>query len=551
MKKHVLIFALFLLLIQSRLVISQLCSTYDCEHVTGIYCWPDGLGCCYSIGGCNDCYYWEDCYQICELYGCGTSPPNPYFNYSLNSTSSTTAGGDIQHRLYWSDNVDMSGYMFQFCNGTWNGTMCLGICPLQVTTILNESNGGNVGDSYVDQSSGNSNYGTATSLYVLAIFGSIMNERTFTLWNLSAIPTGSKITNANLSLYMYSALGSSETYNAYNTTNSWTQTGITWNNAPNYTTGVLQQGILTGTTANVWLYWNVTNAAVSQFAQANQNMSILIRDSSEGNSGGYQGIFYSKEYGTATNRPQLAITYTTSGTTIGNCGWVTDAWTNNSNQFTGTSAWSNVTKKVNSTVGATIAWCVYANDTAGSWNGTSCSNPFTYNTTGVMPPSDTTPPTYSFDSDDSGGYINKGTVVNISTLWYDSGGIASVNFVHNETGSWVVDSCALTNPQWCNFTIDTAGYDGKTICWYQNATDVSGNSVSMEDEMRCFSVTSSVSVSPESSQPESPLESIRKSISSSISEFSMKFITLAFQFFGIVILVILLIVVIEELVKSH
>jgi hypothetical protein len=46
-----------------------------------------------------------------------------------------------------------------------------------------------------------------------------------------------------------------------------------------------------------------------------------------------------------------------------------------------TDCWSNVTKLVNSTVGATIKWCVYANDTSNNWNSASCSDPFVYLTT--------------------------------------------------------------------------------------------------------------------------------------------------------------------------
>ncbi|MCX6777019.1 MAG: right-handed parallel beta-helix repeat-containing protein, partial [Candidatus Micrarchaeota archaeon] len=49
--------------------------------------------------------------------------------------------------------------------------------------------------------------------------------------------------------------------------------------------------------------------------------------------------------------------------------------------MTGTGNWSNVTKTINSTVGCKIQWCVYANDTSNNWNSTSCSSPFSYNTT--------------------------------------------------------------------------------------------------------------------------------------------------------------------------
>jgi hypothetical protein len=43
-----------------------------------------------------------------------------------------------------------------------------------------------------------------------------------------------------------------------------------------------------------------------------------------------------------------------------------------------TSAWSNVTKVINSTVGCTIRWCVYANDTSNNWN---ASQEYSYITT--------------------------------------------------------------------------------------------------------------------------------------------------------------------------
>ena len=51
--------------------------------------------------------------------------------------------------------------------------------------------------------------------------------------------------------------------------------------------------------------------------------------------------------------------------------------------LSGNSAWSNFTVVINSTVGCTIRWCVYANDTNNNWNGTSCQNPFTYTSSSV------------------------------------------------------------------------------------------------------------------------------------------------------------------------
>ena len=57
--------------------------------------------------------------------------------------------------------------------------------------------------------------------------------------------------------------------------------------------------------------------------------------------------------------------------------FVNDSWV----AMSGTANWSNVSKIVNSTVGALIKWCVYANDSSNNWNSTSCITPFQYTTT--------------------------------------------------------------------------------------------------------------------------------------------------------------------------
>jgi PGF-pre-PGF domain-containing protein len=53
--------------------------------------------------------------------------------------------------------------------------------------------------------------------------------------------------------------------------------------------------------------------------------------------------------------------------------------------LSGNSAWTNFTVVINNTVGCTIRWCVYASDTSGNWNATSCLNPFSYITTNALP----------------------------------------------------------------------------------------------------------------------------------------------------------------------
>lgn len=193
---------------------------------------------------------------------------------------------------------------------------------------LNETNGGNVGDATVAQSGVNTNYGAYN---ILQFYNSTLTQRTFLLWNMSVIPAGSTITNANLSLYIYIAPSSTIYAEAYNTspmnttgTTYWNEGtllyyscgsgincnldhNITWNNQPSALT--LQDNI-TNATVNNWMYWNVTNAAKSSFANTTyQRMSILLKASL--GSASTVTYFYSKEEATqTTKRPQLVITYT-------------------------------------------------------------------------------------------------------------------------------------------------------------------------------------------------------------------------------------------------
>jgi len=176
---------------------------------------------------------------------------------------------------------------------------------------------------------------------------------------------------------------------------------------------------------------------------------------------------------------------------------------------------------------------------------------------------DTNPPTYSSDNDSSGGSATAGTIVNITVLWSDYSGLSNAIFRYNLTGVWSnASTCYLSGTSgWCNQTIYTTGISG-TVCWNQWANDTSNN---WNNTMlpHCFNVvraseTSSSQNETPSSQNETPfssiesiLESLRGEISFSTSEFSMKFLNLTFQFFGIIILSMLLIIVIEELVKSH
>ena len=162
-------------------------------------------------------------------------------------------------------------------------------------------------DSYVDQASTLSNFGTATSLEVRSQSLS-RNRRTFIQLSLAAcsIPANALITAANLKLFMFTAPTASRAYEAHPVTGAWTETGVTWTNQP--TVGALTASTATGTTANVTLTWAVT-ADVQAFVDGSTNRGWLIKDQTESSSTTRNAVFRSAEYGTASQRPVLEVTY--------------------------------------------------------------------------------------------------------------------------------------------------------------------------------------------------------------------------------------------------
>ncbi|MBW2988171.1 hypothetical protein KY318_01560, partial [Candidatus Woesearchaeota archaeon] len=107
------------------------------------------------------------------------------------------------------------------------------------------------------------------------------------------------------------------------------------------------------------------------------------------------------------------------------------------------------------------------------------------------PPPDETPPWYTQSFDDSNGEVGEGTIVNVSVYWKDNVQLDKAIFRHNASGVWQnISTCSLTsNESWCNKTIDTTGYAGKTICWNMYANDTAGNwNKSMPETLHCFNV---------------------------------------------------------------
>lgn len=146
------------------------------------------------------------------------------------------------------------------------------------------------------------------------------NNRGLIHFDLSLIPSDATIDSATLHLFMSGVPFAPEarTHNVHRITTDWTETGVTWNSRDGTTNWGTAGGdyeptpidsALTGTTADVWLEWDV-KTDVQAFVDDTSNYGWLIKDTSEDDGGCGRFLYRSREYTDTTKRPYLEVTYT-------------------------------------------------------------------------------------------------------------------------------------------------------------------------------------------------------------------------------------------------
>jgi hypothetical protein len=346
---------------------------------------------------------------------------------SNNSTNSTAAGGVVEHRLEWEDNVGLSGYVFQFCNGTWNGTHCLGGTGLGLNyndTVL----GLNPSHRWLLDGDGTDSVETADS-----------DGGTPPNWVDNIIPNNDTAQCGDYDGSQASNLPDRDDINSITTYNKSMSVWIIADTIDTTGNGriIWEEG---GATNSMALYvlndggrnqiffsvvegtsYDYVNASLSEGSLAHIGVSLdcaagemymyingTLVDSKTGGlniggsfsshgddpsiggldnaadrhdgaalSGGFDGriadVVYWGDTSHVLNGTDFYSIYQ-AGIDTGIENWESDEW----QSFTGYPGWSNVTKVVNSTDGSGIAWCVYANDSSDNWNYSSCDNPFSY-----------------------------------------------------------------------------------------------------------------------------------------------------------------------------
>lgn len=161
-----------------------------------------------------------------------------------------------------------------------------------------------------------SNYGGQTSLYVQsAASGSYKNERSWLKFGLSQVPAGATITGARLKLYCWKATGGNMAASVYSgDSDSWTETGLTWNSQPTFS-GPLSTQTMTSGTTGVWYSWDVTSYVQSKLTAGASQLSLLVRPQTEGSATTLTYAFESKEW--TSGQPVLEVDYEATPVTTG------------------------------------------------------------------------------------------------------------------------------------------------------------------------------------------------------------------------------------------
>jgi 2',3'-cyclic-nucleotide 2'-phosphodiesterase (5'-nucleotidase family) len=181
---------------------------------------------------------------------------------------------------------------------------------IPTTSDLTPSQDAQVVEGYPD-----SNYGDKTYLYVQsAASGSYLDERTWMRFDLSGLPAGATITSATLEMTAWKAQGGDMVVSAHSAgDDSWTESGITWNNQPTIGSPLDSTTLVSGQTGAYT--WDVTSYIQTEYA-GDQAATLILKADTEGSSSALTYAFESREWGTASQRPRLTITYADGGGSV-------------------------------------------------------------------------------------------------------------------------------------------------------------------------------------------------------------------------------------------
>jgi len=219
---------------------------------------------------------------------------------------------EYEHYKWRSGNVSVTGGETTYVN--W----ALTYAESQTITIQPDASAGK--DSYVDSSNPVQHYDWYANL-VTSVYSSTMKNRIYIQFNVSSVPVGVVLEEANLELYYWSGQntgygGYDAPVGVYKVTSAWEESVISWNNQPTFDTKAVDTVTVPASASNSFLSWDVTELVngwrttrtVFNEPLLHFNYGMVLKDTDESTCEGWK-MFSSSDEKNSGQRPRLVITY--------------------------------------------------------------------------------------------------------------------------------------------------------------------------------------------------------------------------------------------------
>jgi len=176
------------------------------------------------------------------------------------------------------------------------------------TTVTIQPNPTAAKDAYLWSPNPDSNLG---DFQYLCVGLSAVNQiaRSYLQFDLSSIPGTAVIDWAYVAIYYYSGSSAVATpIGIYSVNSSWSESTITWNNQPTSAATAEYTYTMPASPINTFYTWSIKDLVQGWIDGSITNYGVLLKDTNESTVEAWK-CFYSSDWGTASQRPKLTISY--------------------------------------------------------------------------------------------------------------------------------------------------------------------------------------------------------------------------------------------------
>ena len=161
---------------------------------------------------------------------------------------------------------------------------------------------------FVDGANANTNYNAIDSVGAGNDSDSPDTFRSAIKFTFTSLPAGISIVSATLRCVVrFNTASNIRTHRIYKITSDWDKTTVTWNTQPSYTTELGATSIGTAPSIGSNIDWTLTASEIAgYYLGTTTNYGFFMKADTESDD---THEYWSSRNGTASNRPQLIITY--------------------------------------------------------------------------------------------------------------------------------------------------------------------------------------------------------------------------------------------------